>query len=65
MIIEGSKVDTEKKVIYLRFALVPIPCWSFFLKILFQKVELQEAEQLYKEYLNSISEIIKNIEEIN
>ena len=28
-------------------------------------VELQEAEQLYKEHLNSISEIIKNIKEIN
>ncbi len=34
-------------------------------KILFQTVELQEAEQLYKEHLNSISEIIKNIKEIN
>ena len=34
-------------------------------KILFQNVELQEAEQLYKEHLNSISEIIKNIKEIN
>jgi biotin-dependent carboxylase-like uncharacterized protein len=32
---------------------------------LFQNVELQEAEQLYKEHLNSISEIIKNIKEIN
>jgi len=26
---------------------------------------LREAEQLYKEHLNSISEIIKNIKEIN
>ena len=34
-------------------------------KILFQNVELQEAEQLYKEHLNSISEIIKNIKKIN
>ena len=34
-------------------------------KILFQNVELQEAEQLYKEHLNNISEIIKNIKEIN
>ena len=34
-------------------------------KILFQNVELREAEQLYKELLNSISEIIKNIKEIN
>jgi len=34
-------------------------------KILFQNVELLEAEQLYKEHLNSISEIIKNIKEIN
>jgi len=34
-------------------------------KILFQNVELHEAEQLYKEHLNSISEIIKNIKEIN
>ena len=34
-------------------------------KILFQNVELQEAEQLYKEHLNSISEIIENIKEIN
>ena len=34
-------------------------------KILFQNVELQEAEQLYKEHLNSISEIIKSIKEIN
>tara|TARA_Y100000590_G_scaffold277052_1_gene311030 strand:+ start:655 stop:1623 length:969 start_codon:yes stop_codon:yes gene_type:complete len=34
-------------------------------KIFFQNVELQEAEQLYKEHLDSISEIIKNIKEIN
>jgi len=34
-------------------------------KILFKNVELHEAEQLYKEHLNSISEIIKNIKEIN
>ncbi len=34
-------------------------------KILFKNVELQKAEQLYKEHLNSISEIIKNIKEIN
>ncbi len=34
-------------------------------KILFQNVELQEAEQLYKEHLNNISEIIKNIKEVN
>ena len=34
-------------------------------KILFQNVKLQEAEQLYKEHLNNISEIIKNIKEVN
>ena len=34
-------------------------------KILFKKVELHKAEQLYKEHLNSISEIIKNIKETN
>jgi len=34
-------------------------------KIFFQLIELHEAEQLYKEHLNSISEIIKNIKEIN
>ncbi len=34
-------------------------------KILFKLIELREAEQLYKEHLNSISEIIKNIKEIN
>jgi len=33
-------------------------------KILFQNVELREAEQLYKEHLNNISKIIKNIKEI-
>ena len=34
-------------------------------KIFFKLIKLQEAEQLYKEHLNSISEIIKNIKEIN
>jgi len=34
-------------------------------KILFKNVELQVAELLYKEHLNNISEIIKNIKEIN
>ena len=34
-------------------------------KILFEIVELQEAEQLYKEHLNNISETIKNIKELN
>jgi len=34
-------------------------------KISFENVELYDAEQLYKEYLNNISEIIKNIKEIN
>jgi len=34
-------------------------------KIFFKLIELPEAEQLYKEHLNSISEIIKNIKEIN
>ena len=34
-------------------------------KILFKLIKLREAEQLYKEHLNSISEIIKNIKEIN
>jgi biotin-dependent carboxylase-like uncharacterized protein len=34
-------------------------------KIFFKRIELHEAEQLYKEHLNSISEIIKNIKEIN
>jgi len=34
-------------------------------KISFKNVELNEAEQLYKEHLNSISQIIKNIKEVN
>ena len=34
-------------------------------KIFFKLIKLHEAEQLYKEHLNSISEIIKNIKEIN
>ncbi len=34
-------------------------------KILFELIELREAEQLYKEHLYSISQIIKNIKEIN
>ena len=34
-------------------------------KILFELIKLPEAEQLYKEHLNSISEAIKNIKEIN
>ena len=34
-------------------------------KIFFELIKLHEAEQLYKEHLNSISEIIKNIKEIN
>ena len=34
-------------------------------KISFELIKLQEAEQLYKEHLNSISEIIKDIKEIN
>ena len=34
-------------------------------KIFFELIKLHEAEQLYKELLNSISEIIKNIKEIN
>ena len=34
-------------------------------KIFFKLIELHEAEQLYKEHLNSISEVIKNIKEIN
>ena len=34
-------------------------------KISFKLIKLREAEQLYKEHLNSISEIIKNIKEIN
>jgi len=34
-------------------------------KIFFKLIELHEAEQLYKEHLNSISEVIKNLKEIN
>ena len=34
-------------------------------EISFELIKLREAEQLYKELLNSISEIIKNIKEIN
>jgi len=34
-------------------------------KIFFKLIELHEAEQLYKEHLNSISEVIKSIKEIN
>ena len=34
-------------------------------KISFKLIELHEAEQLYKEHLDTISEIIKNIKEIN
>ena len=34
-------------------------------KIFFKLIELHEAEQLYKEHLNSVSEVIKNIKEIN
>jgi len=34
-------------------------------KIFFKLIELHEAEQLYKEHLNSISEIIKSIKGIN
>ena len=34
-------------------------------KIFFELIKLREAEQLYKEHLNSISEIITNIKEIN
>ena len=34
-------------------------------KIFFKLIKLYEAEQLYKEHLNTISEIIKNIKEIN
>ena len=34
-------------------------------KIFFKLIKLHEAEQLYKEHLNTISEIIKNIKEIN
>ena len=34
-------------------------------KFKFRNVELNEAEQLYKEHLNNISQIIKNIKETN
>ena len=34
-------------------------------KIFFKLIELHEGEQLYKEHLNNISKIIKNIKEIN
>ena len=34
-------------------------------KIFFELIQLREAEQLYKEHLNSISEIVKNIKETN
>jgi len=34
-------------------------------KIFFELIKLREAEQLYKEHLKSISEVIKNIKEIN
>jgi biotin-dependent carboxylase-like uncharacterized protein len=34
-------------------------------KIFFKLIKLHEAEQLYKEHLNTITEIIKNIKEIN
>jgi len=34
-------------------------------KIFFELIKLREAEQLYKEHLNSILEVIKNIKEIN
>ena len=34
-------------------------------KIYFKLIELHEAEQLYKEHLKNISEIIKNIKHIN
>ena len=34
-------------------------------KIFFELIKLHQAEQLYKEHLNSISKIIKNIKEIN
>ena len=34
-------------------------------KIFFKLIELHEAEQLYKEHIKNISEIIKNIVEIN
>ena len=34
-------------------------------KIFFKLIELHEAEQLYKEHLKNMSEIIKSIKEIN
>ena len=34
-------------------------------KICFELIKLHEAEQLYKEHLNQISQAIKNIKEIN
>ncbi len=34
-------------------------------KISFELIKLHQAEQLYKEHLNNISEVIKNIKEIN
>ena len=34
-------------------------------KIIFKLIELHEAEQLYKEHVNNISEVIKNIKELN
>ena len=34
-------------------------------EIFFKLIELNEAEQLYKEHINNISEIIKNIKELN
>jgi len=34
-------------------------------KLFFELIKLHEAEQLYKEHLNTISEAIKNIKEIN
>jgi allophanate hydrolase subunit 2 len=34
-------------------------------KIFFKLIVLSEAEQLYKEHIKSISEIIKNIKELN
>ncbi len=34
-------------------------------KIFFKLIKLHEAEQLYKEHLNSISKVIKSIKEIN
>ena len=38
-----------------------IPGEKFFFKL----IELQEAEQLYKKHISNISEIIKNIKELN